>query len=783
MKRNNPFSNQPVNNQPNQAQPPKHNAPFANVASSPFQNTGYNQEVESQAQNLPRTRPTPSNVFQNQPRFPTTSSRNVERSEFDLAKEEWETSLKQFNCSDQYIKPTAYVLPNTQNLLHQLSFPIGLSISPVSSTAGEEIPLVSYEDKTIPRCPNTQCRAYLNPFVKFIEGGEKWICNFCKQVNNTEDHYYANLDKNGRRVDCDTKIELCHGSYEFLTNKQYWSSGKTPTTAMHIFLIETSMSAITNGFLTSVIESIKDVVNNGSFYNGTITKCIFITYDSTVHFYKCSKTCQPQMLCVADEPVFLPTTKESLILDLVNDKDQILSILDMIQNSFTTNSCKDSTKIFSALNGAYLLGKGLGAKITIFSSSNTLSTLPKMIGGTDPKMTKEQLSYSCHDKRQIGVMGINLTNDKMSVDIFVTAENPINLLTLNQLCEYSNGSIYFYKNFRIELHYKNIFNQIRRVLTRPIAWEGVLRTRFSHGYKIVEFLTPTLLSNRDLFNFPTNDSDQHYQVGIDMDKANGDDTQNLTVNDNFVYIQSAFLYSYGDGSRRIRIHNLCLPVSNKPTDIYESIDGEALATYYLKSTIDKIYKTKNISNAIISTETLFKTFISSMMSQQQSMKKELSDNLVYLPLYILGIIKHRLFCKDEIEKKYDIDLSNYLRIKLQRTSIEETMYFIFPHIYQLNQLIYDKEIGKINEETGESKMPNLVSTHSEALEEDGVYLIDNGYLLIFYVRRGANVAFLKSLFGVEDLQFLAMTVNEETVFAEMDELKERIMNIIDCIRR
>ena len=69
------------------------------------------------------------------------------------------------------------------------------------------------------------------------------------------------------------------------------------------------------------------------------------------------------------------------------------------------------------------------------------------------------------------------------------------------------------------------------------------------------------------------------------------------------------------------------------------------------------------------------------------MKKEFSDNLVYLPLYILGIIKHRLFCKDEIEKKYDIDLSNYLRIKLQRTSIEETMYFIYPHIYQLNQLI------------------------------------------------------------------------------------------------
>ena len=37
---------------------------------------------------------------------------------------------------------------------------------------------------------------------------------------------------------------------------------------------------------------------------------------------------------------------------------------------------------------------------------------------------------------------------------------------------------------------------------------------------------------------------------------------NIYNNENFIYIQSDLLYSYGDGKRRIRVHNLCLPLSN-----------------------------------------------------------------------------------------------------------------------------------------------------------------------------------------------------------------------------
>jgi hypothetical protein len=102
---------------------------------------------------------------------------------------------------------------------------------------------------------------------------------------------------------------------------------------------------------------------------------------------------------------------------------------------------------------------------------------------------------------------------------------------MNQICDYSNGNIYFYKNFRMETHYKNIFNQIRRCLTRNMAWEAVMRTRFSRGYKISSFTNPVLISNNDLLVLPQVDCDQSYTMGLEVTE------QDKPSIDNYVYIQ------------------------------------------------------------------------------------------------------------------------------------------------------------------------------------------------------------------------------------------------------
>ena len=424
-----------------------------------------------------------------------------------------------------------------------------------------------------------------------------------------------------------------------------------------MFLFETSLSSINSGFLEASIEGLKYAINNNIFFNKDDANISIITYDINVNFYSYGeKFTMPQILTVADEPTFLPTSKINLIFNVEEDKNKILQILDLIQSIFNKNNInlknhvKDSDKIFSALNSAYLLGKNLGGKILIFSSSNILGKLPKLIGGLNKNATKEQIAYSCHDNKEMEVIGLNLTNDNMSVDLFVTAEININLLTLNQLCEFTNGNLYFYKKFNSDLHYKNIFNQIKKVLSRPIIWEGINKIKFSNNCKINGFITPILIVENELFVFPTADADQNYIFNVGYDKQNENENNlknkqidnninNLAIKKNFIYIQNSLLYSFGNGKRRIRVHNLCLPISNDPKIIYGSMNSEIIANYYIRMTIDKIYKSKTIANSISYTETQFRLFLNKVLH----CLKQLPDNLSFLPYYMIGFFKNRLF--------------------------------------------------------------------------------------------------------------------------------------------
>jgi protein transport protein SEC24 len=409
------------------------------------------------------------------------------------------------------------------------------------------------------------------------------------------------------------------------------------------------------------------------------------------------------MFCISDEVPYLPSTVNNILVNLQESKKIILTLLDLIQNSFTANTCKDSNKVFNAIQAAFLLGKDNGGKLLVFNASNSMTITSKMKTNNIVNIPKEELIYTPTDDKQFANLGINMTNENVSVDLFISSDVFVNLITLNQLCDFTNGNLYFYKSFKLDIHYKNLFNQIRRVLTRPMSWEAVMRTRFSRGYKTNNIITPVLISNGDLLIMSTVDSDQTYTLQLDLSEIDPQSQQiqqnqvNNLNNEPFVYIQNALLYTHSDGTRRIRIHNLCIPITNKLFEYYESIDVEALATFYTKLTVEKIFKTKKTSNSVLSIEASYKAFINSVLSTQSTLKKELPDNLVYLPLYILGMLKHRICCKDEIAQKLDVDLSNYLRIKVQKLSLNDIMPFIFPRLYPIHQILYDNSLGYYDE--------------------------------------------------------------------------------------
>ena len=68
------------------------------------------------------------------------------------------------------------------------------------------------------------------------------------------------------------------------------------------------------------------------------------------------------------------------------------------------------------------------------------------------------------------------------------------------------------------------------------------------------------------------------------------------------------------------------------------------------------------------------------------------------------------------------------------------------------------------------------------MQTDGIFLIDNGYLLIIYIKQNINKKLLHSILGVKDLTELTSPILEDNVLVDPDNIKQALMNIIDYIR-
>jgi len=68
------------------------------------------------------------------------------------------------------------------------------------------------------------------------------------------------------------------------------------------------------------------------------------------------------------------------------------------------------------------------------------------------------------------------------------------------------------------------------------------------------------------------------------------------------------------------------------------------------------------------------------------------------------------------------------------------------------------------------------------MKSNGLYLIDNGYLYIIYIKQGLSTSLATSLFGTDDYSQIEYQIIEENVLANPDEIKTRIINIVEYLR-
>lgn len=207
-------------------------------------------------------------------------------------------AFDQGNSSPKFARLTMNNIPATSEALHTTGLPLGLMLQPLArAQAGEaEVPVLDFGDIGPPRC--RRCRAYINPFMMFRSGGNKFVCNLCTYPNDTPPEYFCATSPQGIRVDRDQRPELCRGTVEFVCPKEYYN--REPVGLRWLFVIDVTQEAYNKGYLEAFCDGILATLygadeSEETDENGEAKRRIppnsrvgFVTYDKEVHFYNCS---------------------------------------------------------------------------------------------------------------------------------------------------------------------------------------------------------------------------------------------------------------------------------------------------------------------------------------------------------------------------------------------------------------------------------------------------------------------------------------------------------------
>jgi protein transport protein SEC24 len=152
------------------------------------------------------------------------------------------------NADPSYQRSTINAIPTTHALLNKSKLPLALVIAPYRSTKDDEeqVPLVA--DTVIARC--RRCRTYINPFVQFIDNGNRWRCCMCAMSNEIPQLFDWDQQRN-QPGDRWARAELNYSVVEFIAPTEYMV--RPPQPAVYVFLIDVSHAAIQSGLWIFII--------------------------------------------------------------------------------------------------------------------------------------------------------------------------------------------------------------------------------------------------------------------------------------------------------------------------------------------------------------------------------------------------------------------------------------------------------------------------------------------------------------------------------------------------
>ncbi|VDL16233.1 unnamed protein product [Hymenolepis diminuta] len=688
----------------------------------------------------------------------------------------------QVNCHPDYLRSTLTAVPINSKLQSKCRLPFGLLAHPFRDV--NDLPVI--QTTTIVRCRS--CRLYINPFVKFIDNGRRWRCPVCLLSNTVPDDFF--YDPTTKTYgDPARRPEIKNATVEFIAPSDYMI--RPPQAATYLFCLEVSRSAVTTGYLDLVCTMIADYLEK---MPGDSRRQIgILTYDSGVQFYVFKGKKMKMVICQDLSEVFLPDLN-GMVNRISDCAEPIIELLRQIPKEFA-NTQDTSNCLGFALQTALKLIGNTGGRLSVFNTS-----IPNVGPGklenreTHDDLTKPNPDHLRPSSDFYRTIALEFSQAYISVDMFMLNSNYCDIATISGVSRYSGGSLYHYPNFHYdpEVHgppsvssesgdagnvqpdckhqqkkvaphelcdyveVESLRKDFQRYLTRKIGFEAVLRVRCSRGVNVQNFYGNFFMRSVDLLNLPVVNPDAGYALQLEVNERLDSFPQ--------VVLQSALLYTSAYGDRRIRVHTLCLPVTDSPEAVFNYADEGAIACLVTKMAVERTISA-GLSNAREALTTVMNDILTAYENERNSGSSRSSTlsgicpaSLRLFPAYLCGVLRFPAF-RNHLPTSLDVR-SGALELIIG-ASASQTLALLYPRLYTVNSFISEPICGKgatlsqkaaalsLNDSSPLATAPPLpcLPLTGKSITRDGVYLLDTGNLVLLLVGYGIPAADLKSLIG------------------------------------
>lgn len=665
-----------------------------------------------------------------------------------------------FNSPKEFVRASVGRMPNSVSAKQKTCVPLGFVLQPLAPERHDEVPSVNHGAVgSIIRCKS--CRTYINPFVQWEANGRRWTCNLCGFSQATPDTYYSNLDETGKRADRYEKPELCKGAVEYIAPAEYMV--RPPQPPVFMFVIDVSASAVQTGMLHAVVEGIKQAITSQAMPGGQRLQIGIITYDTSLHFYNLNPNLStPQMLVVSDlEDLFLPLP-DDILVHASESEAKVLELLDSLPLIFQDTQIKESC-MGSAVKGAFLAMKHIGGKLLVFGSC-----IPS-VGEFSLKSTRDNPQLLGRDKEVELLRPVNgaykelaneLTRAQISVELFMGPNAYVDLASIAPLAASTGGDLRYYKDFHTYHQGTKLRSELLHVLSRYMGWEAVMRVRVSRGWKPVKFYGHLFIRGVDLLVVPNCHADQTFAVTIDLE-------ENATP-DPIICIQSALLYTNSEGERRIRVHTWAAATTQNYQDITQSIDVQATTTLLSHINLDHSKET-NLPEG----RNKLNSFCQQIVQAGNTVQCEA---LQFLPLYIMGMLKSPAFRGGA---EIQVDQRTFIWSRLETLTVSQLVAYYYPRLLALHN-ISDK--CGVPDENGHVLLPDMLNLTSESMQQDGMYLLEDGEVMMLWIGRAVDSNILQAVFAAPSFEQLDIAQAEATLGTQENPFSEKVRNIIKQIQ-